>query len=378
MTQADNHPNQYQVCACCVMDITDPDIQFDLEGVCNHCRQCEQLMKICPTEVELKALVAEIKERGKHGKYDCIIGLSGGVDSSYVAYQVKELGLRPLAVHLDNGWDSELAVKNIENIARKLDFDLYTYVIDWEEFKDLQLAFLRASVVDIEMITDHAITAVLFNSALQWSVKYIISGSNMATEAIMPETWNHRKTDLRNIKAIQKLYGTKKIKSFPTASTYSILYYKRIRGIKVIRLLDFLAYDKQKAISVLTESLGWRQYGSKHHESVFTRFYQGYILPRKFGIDKRRAHLSALICSKQITRKAALSELEQEPYGLQTSLEDKSFVLKKLGLKEEEFDRLMEAPIRSHLDYKSDQPVVALLLRARSIAQRAFGKHRSS
>jgi len=373
-----SNPNHYQVCAHCVMDTTDSDIQFDSEGICNHCKQCVQLMKTCPTEVELNVLVSKIKERGKHQKYDCIIGLSGGVDSSYVAYQVKRLGLRPLAVHLDNGWDSELAVKNIENIARKLDFDLYTYVIDWEEFRDLQLAFLRASVVDIEMLTDHAITAVLFKNALQWGVKYIISGSNIATEAIMPRTWNHRKSDLRNIRAIQKLYGTKKIKSFPTASTYSILYCKYIRRIKMIRLLDFLPYDKQKAISILTDTLGWRHYGGKHYESIFTRFYQGYILPKKFGIDKRRAHLSALICSNQITRKAALSELQQESYDSHTFMEDKSFVLKKLSLSEEEFEQFMKAPMKSHLDYKSDQSAVALLLRARSIAQRAFRKHRSS
>lgn len=357
----DNIDGTYQICARCIMDTTDSEIEFDENGVCNHCKTYENVIKKFYQTNErdknmLDKIIHEIKAKGKDKEYDCIIGLSGGVDSSYAAYIAKKYSLRPLAIHLDNGWDSELAVKNIENIVKKLGIDLQTYVIDWEEFKDLQLSFFKAGVVDIEMLTDHAIAATLYLMADRMGIKYIINGNNLATESILPISWYHRKSDLRNIMAIQELYGTKEINNFPKASTLKQnFWYKKIKGIKSISILNYVPYNKKDASTILENELAWKYYGGKHYESIFTRFYQGFILPEKFGIDKRKAHLSTIICSKQITRDEALEEIKKEKYDSEMLDEDKKFVLKKLGLNEGEFERYMKTSPKSHLDYPSDE-----------------------
>lgn len=354
----------YRQCAISVMDtIADPDITFDEKGICNYYyeyqKAAEQKLYKDPGEGrrELEKIVQKIKDAGKGKPYDCIMGLSGGVDSSYVAILAHEYGLRPLAVHFDNGWNSELAVKNIENIVNRLGFDLYTYVINWTEFKDLQLSYLRASVVDIEAITDHAIFASLYRIAGEKDIKYILSGTNVQTEQTMPRTWNFAKSDHRNIKAIHKAYGTVPLKTFPFMDAKVKRYYMAVKGIQSISILNYVPYIKKDVKEMIKNQVGWRDYGDKHYESIFTRFYQGYILPQKFGIDKRKAHLSDLIFGRQITKEEALQKLAQPIYDKDMLKHDYDFVLKKLGLSEEEFKRIMSLPPRSHYEFDYEMPV---------------------
>lgn len=354
--------SQYQQCTHCILDNhDDPDITFDDEGICSYCRTYEEqalkfVKKDKDGEEELKNVIAQIKASGRSKPYDCILGISGGVDSTYLALKAKELGLRPLAVHFDNGWNSELAVNNIENIINRLGFDLHTFVVDWEEFRDLQLAFLKASVVDIELITDHAIITKLYQLAIKYKIKYILSGSNVVTESILPKPWIHDKRDHLHIRAISNLFGIKFPKTFPLF-TSALKWQVEWRGIKSISLLDLMPYNMEEVKAKITSELNWRDYGGKHYESVFTRFYQGYILPGKFKIDKRRAHVSNLICSGQITRNEALEELQKPAYDERTLKSDYEFVLKKLELSEEEFDKIMKAPVKKHADYPVEQSI---------------------
>ncbi|MEI7801601.1 MAG: N-acetyl sugar amidotransferase [Bacteroidota bacterium] len=352
-----NH--SYQICTRCILSTSDdPVIYFDEKGICNHCilydkMVQERILPLKEREKKLIQIVSEIKQKGKGNKYDCVIGISGGVDSTYVAYLVKELGLRPLAVHCDNGWNSELAVSNISNILKKLDIDLYTHVINWDEFRQLQLAYLKASVIDVEATSDHAIFATLYEAANKYNVKYILSGESFATEGYLPERWIHNKNDLINIKAIFKKFGAGKLKTFPTLGFLKKIYFEKIKKIQYIRILDQIEYNKTEAKRIISEKLNWRDYGGKHYESIITRFYQSYILPKKFHVDKRRSHLSTLICSGQLTREEALNEIEKpsiEPAKLQ---EDKTYVLKKFGLSNDEFENIMALPEVPHRNYPS-------------------------
>ncbi|MBC5991617.1 N-acetyl sugar amidotransferase [Pontibacter cellulosilyticus] len=343
-----------QICKRCVMDTSDGSIFFDENGFCNHCNDYIGKAEKALEYSDLELTIQEIKSK-KKGKYDCIVGLSGGVDSSYVALQAKKLGLSPLVVHFDNGWNSELAVKNIQNIVTTLDFDLYTLVVDWEEFKSLQLAYLRASVVDIEVPTDHAITGTIYRLASKYGIKYILSGSNIATESIMPDSWIYSKNDAINLKAINDSFGSIKLRTYPVFNFLDYTLATGLKGIKSVNILNYIPYNKDEAKKILTDELGWRDYGGKHYESIFTKFYQAYILPSKFNIDKRRAHLSSLICSGQITRQEALKELERPLYSEQELAADKEYVLKKLGLSEEEFENIMNLPVRSHNEFATDR-----------------------
>lgn len=353
---------QYRQCTRCILDThDDSEITFDKDGVCSYCRKYEeQELRYVKSgqagEEEIKKVVEKIKTYGKGRRYDCIIGISGGVDSTYLALKAKEFGLRPLMVHFDNGWNSELAVNNIENIINKLGFDLHTFVVDWEEFRDLQLAFLKASVVDIELITDHAIITKLNQLALEFKIQHILSGSNVVTESVLPKSWIHDKRDHIHIRAINKLFGTRALRTFPlftSALKWQVVW----KGVKTISLLDLMPYNKEEVKQIIADKLGWRDYGGKHYESVFTRFYQGYILPTKFKIDKRKAHLSNLICSGQITRENALEELKKTAFSEATMRSDYEFVLKKLGLSNDEFERIMKAPIKKHEDYPVEQSI---------------------
>jgi N-acetyl sugar amidotransferase len=355
-----NH--EYQQCTRCVLDQRDdPGITFNEQGVCSFCTSYDahesQVVRTGAEGArELHEIVAKIKAEGKGKKYDSIIGLSGGVDSTYLAWKARELGLRPLAVHFDNGWNSELAVSNIEHIVTRLGFDLHTHVIDWEEFRDLQLAFLKASVVDIEMITDHAILASLYQIAIEHDIRYILSGVNYVTESILPPSWIHDKRDHVHIRALNKLFGTIPLKKFPLLDS-TLKARAAWKGIQSVALLNYMPYVKADVKKTIMEKLQWRDYGGKHYESVFTRFYQGYILVNKFGIDKRKAHLSNLICSKQITRDEALAELAKPAYPPDLKDKDFEFVLKKFGLTRTEFDQLMKLPVRKHTDYPVDSDI---------------------
>lgn len=366
----------YRACVRCVMDTSDPDIHFGPDGVCNHCREYADIARrrLLPPDAaarRLEAVVDEIKHEGRDKSYDCLLGLSGGVDSSYVALQAKRLGLRPLAIHLDNGWDSETAVHNIERILRSLDYDLVTYVVDWEEFRDLQLSFLRAGVVDLELLTDHAITALAFRVAKEHSLRYMLTGNNVVTESVMPVKWTHRKSDLRNLKAIHRRFGRLPLRTLPTLGTLGVRWNQDVLRFRSVPVLDYLPYNKEEAMRQLATEVGWEYYGGKHYESLFTRFYQAHILPTKFGIDKRRAHQSALINSGQTTREAALRVLDEPLYDPALLATDKLYVSKKWQVSEQELDDLLNAPGVGHLTYPSDEVWVRSLLNLKAAGRRA-------
>jgi len=341
-------------------NIADPDIYFDKDGVCNYYHEYKeaekkQLFTGEQGKQKLNSLVAQIKNAGKGKPYDCLIGVSGGIDSSYVAWQVKQLGLRPLAVHLDNGWNAALAVKNIENIITRLNIDLYTLVVNWEEFKDIQLAYLRASVVDIEVVSDHAIFSTMYKLAKEKKIGYIISGTNLVTEHIMPPSWLYRKMDFANLKDIHNRYGTMKLKTYPTFNFRKQVYYSAILKLRPVSLLNYLHYNKEEAKETLKKELDWIDYGGKHYESVFTKFFQSYILPVKFHIDKRKPHLSTLICSGQLSRQEALAALEKPLWASAEIETDKEYVIKKLGLTKQAFEEIMNLPVQQHTAFKTDK-----------------------
>lgn len=348
--------SNYQQCTHCVMDtIGDPKIIFDEKGECNYCIDYEALKNAQVVEGEKATLMLqekcnEIKTAASGKQYDSILGLSGGVDSSYLAYLAKQQGLHPLCIHFDNGWNSEMAVKNIEQIVNKLGFDLNTYVINWDEFRDLQRAYFKAGVIDIEALTDHAIFASIYKLAFKTGIKYLLSGSNVVTEGILPHHWTHRKSDYINIIDIHRKHGSIPLKTFPFID-------KRIKnkirkwGIETVELLNMVPYNKALAKQILKNELNWQDYGGKHYESVFTKFYQAYVLPVKYNVDKRKAHLSTLICSGQITKEEALLELEKPLYRDEELKQDKAYIFKKLGFTEEEFDRMMKKKPVPHSAY---------------------------
>jgi N-acetyl sugar amidotransferase len=347
------------MCERCVLGTGDNcSISFDAEGVCNYCREFETRWARLPHNeadrtLALEAIVGRIRKFGAGRSYDSILGVSGGIDSTYLACIAGELGLRPLVVHFDNGWNSEIAVQNVENLVTKLGFDLQTYVIDWDDFREMQLAYLRASVIDIEVLTDHAIFGALYKIAMERKIPFILSGANEATEGILPSDWVYQKQDYVNIRSIYRSFGRRPLRTYP------FLNYRTKRriarsGIKIVELLNILPYNKEVAKATIQSELGWRDYGGKHYESVWTRFYQGFILPRKFGVDKRKAHLSTLINSGQVTKEEALRELQSAAYPAELLDKDYAFVLKKLGLSCAEFEELMDLPIRSHRDFETE------------------------
>lgn len=351
----------YQMCTRTVMDTTDPDISFDQDGVCNHALDFDARFKATvdaamagEREPELMALVDKIKRAGKGKPYDCVIGISGGVDSTYLIYQAVELGLRPLAVHFDSGWNSELAVDNIHNIVSRLGLDLVTDVVDWREMRDLQLSFVKAGVLNWDIPTDHAFGAVAFREAARYSIRYILSGHNLATESILPRAWVYNSADAVHLKAVQRTFGTTKLKSYPVMGFWRrYVWHGYVRPVYTVHLLNYMPYVKADAKQVIASELGWRDYGGKHYESVFTRYYQGSYLPKRYGIDKRKAHLTSLILSGQMTRDDALAALAEHDYPEDLERQDHEFIAKKLGLTPAEFDELIAAPRVDHRAYRN-------------------------
>jgi len=321
-----------QVCTRCIMDDTVKGITFDENGVCTFCHIHDELETSFPmndeTPKKLKELVNKIKKDGKNKKYDCVLGVSGGRDSTYTLYSAVKLGLRPLAVHFDNGWNSDLAVQNIKHACKKLNVDLYTHVADWEEFKDLQRSFLSSSTPDAEVPTDWVIFSVLFREAAREGVKYIIHGHSFRTEGTTPLTWTYM--DGKYVNYIHETFGTKKIRSFPIMTMFDYLYYTFFKRIRQIRLLYYLPYNESEILEKLTQELEWKNYGGKHHESNYTGFFQSYILTRKFNIDKRKLHYSALIRSGQMDRNSAIFKVQTDPYD--GGSEMANFCLKKIRL----------------------------------------------
>lgn len=351
----------YQICTKTVMDnIADPNIFFDEQGVCNYWYDYQKLAKKMllhgkEGEEELLKKIVEIKAYGKGKKYDCLIGLSGGVDSTYIAYLVKKYELRVLAIHFDNGWNSEIAVQNINNIISSVGCDLFTLVVDWEEFKDLQLSYLKAGVIDIEALTDHAIFATLNKLAKKNNIKYVLSGNNVETEAVLPRAWVFNKLDAVNITAIHQKFGKLSLKTFPLLSDLKKRYYRKFHQLEFVYPINYQQYIKEDVKTIIAKELNWKDYGGKHYESVFTKFYQAYILPTKFKVDKRKAHLSNLICSNQLTREEALEELKKPVYDALELEKDTEYVLKKFGLSQQEFSQIMATQPVPHSYFKYDK-----------------------
>jgi N-acetyl sugar amidotransferase len=342
------------------MDTTDPDIHFDDNGVCIHCTDFLSIRshynyKGVETDKNFLSLIQQIKQAGKGKKYDCIVGLSGGIDSSYVAFIAKREGLRVLGVHLDNGWNSEEAVLNIRNIARILGIDYESYVLDWEEFKEIQLAFLKASVPEADTPTDIAILSALHKVAAKYGVKHIISGGNFATEGILPKSWHYNAKDLTYFKHIHKKFGKGKIKFFPLFGFRTEMYYKFIKGIKMTYLLNFVPYNKDSAIEVLTKELDWKNYGGKHYESKYTGFIQSFYLVNKFNLDYRRATLSSQICVGSISRDEALEILKSPSFNEVTVEKEMEYISKKLGVSLAEFKSIIHLPGHWYKDYPNDE-----------------------
>lgn len=341
------------------MDTTDPFITFDARGFCNHCedyfvRARTLAYRGAESDRQRDMLVDRIKRDGRGKRYDCVIGISGGSDSCYVAYQAKLLGLRPLLVHMDNGWNSASAVRNIKQVVERLGFDYESYVLDWAQFRSIQVAFLRASVVDAEVPTDIAIPAALHELAAAHGARYVISGCNLATEGILPKSWGYNAKDTAFYHGIRKRFCDRDVSSLPTFGFSRELYFKLFRGIKTVYLLNYLSFTKDAAATTLERELGWIAHRGKHHESRFTAFLQGYILPVKFDIDYRKATLSTRICAGDVTRAQALRELESLPYDVAQIASDKSYVCKKLGLTLAELEAIMRLPPKTFRDYPND------------------------
>jgi N-acetyl sugar amidotransferase len=359
----------YQQCTRCVMDTTAVDITFDELGNCIYCTEFIERSnhtvheKLADKEIRLKKLVELVKDSGKGKPYDCIVGVSGGVDSSWTLVEVKRLGLRPLAVHMDNGWNSELAQNNIANLLRRLDVDLHTHVIDWDEYRGFMQAFFDADVIDVELLYDNAMLAVNYQQCAKYGLKYILAGTNLATEGMrMPYEWNWLKFDKRNIKAIARRHGIKRNNTFPMIGTAEYIWYHFVRGIRWTSFLDYLPYNKFQALDELEKQYEYKRYPFKHYESVFTRFYQGYILPGKFGVDKRKIHLSTLVASGQLTREDALKGIDGVPYSSEADMRsDVEYFLKKMKWTQIQFQEYMCRPKVSHDYYQSERRIWNLL-----------------
>lgn len=362
----------YQRCRNCVMDTSDSAIVFDADGVCDHCRNFER--RTLPNwdtgdagRRKLDALVRRTKEDGRGKPFDCIMGMSGGVDSSFLAVVAKEqLGLRPLIFHVDAGWNSQEAVNNIERLVDGLGLDLFTDVIDWEEMKDLQLAFFKAGVPHIDIPQDHAFFATMYKFAERHGIRHILTGANYSTECVKnPMEWIYFGTDTKQILDIHRRFGTRPLRKYPLSNILRHkLYLRYWKGIRVVAPLNFVPYDKEAAMQMLVTRFGWQRYPQKHFESRFTRFYEGYWLPTKFGYDTRKVQFSSLILTGQMTREQALAELAKPALDEQTASQDTHFVAAKLGISVAELQGYLHAPNRTFRDYASQHGVFWLGSRA--------------
>jgi N-acetyl sugar amidotransferase len=373
---------EYRRCTCCVMDTTDSRIVFDADGVCDYCNDYRKnILPSWKAKLEdstlLERTAQEIKRNTEGQKYNCIIGLSGGVDSSYLCYVAKELmGLNPLCYVCDTGWNLKVADDNIKRITEALKLDVYTEVVDWDEMRDLQLAFLKSQVPYQDLPQDHAIFAGLYNYAVSHGIKYVLTGANSATECIRPPIEWVYQNDLRFIKDVHRKFGTIKLKNFPMCSMVKYrLYYPLFKGMKRVAPLDMVEYDKEKVKAFLTERFGWEAYANKHYEDVFTRFYEGYYLPHKFGYDKRKCYLSNEILVGTKTREEALKELETPGYDAETMREDLEYIAGKLGITAEELQTIIDGENKTFADYKNSWGLIqfgTVVLRSLGIEKKKF------
>jgi N-acetyl sugar amidotransferase len=359
-----NTTKEYRICNRCVMDTSDMDIVFDEHGNCNHCNDFIQVLNQprydkAKSKEMLENLINRVKSGGKGKKYDCLVGISGGVDSCYTAYLCKQWGLKPLLLHMDNGWNSEIAVSNVKKVVDKLGLDYVSYVLDWKEFKEIQLGFLRSSIVDLEIPTDIAIPASLYKTASKHGIKYLISGGNYSGEGILPLTWGyHVMKDATLYKHIVKHYSKAKLKKVPIVGLFGEIYYKFFKGVKTLYPLNLVDYNKDEAREFLKKEFDWQDYGGKHHESRITGFWQSYAMPVKYNMDYRRATYSSQIISGQITREEALEKLKPLPYNPEKIEEDKRYIAKKYGISLEELEVYLNLPPKTYKDFPNDKKLI--------------------
>lgn len=376
-----NTGGAYRVCTRCLMDTTDPRITFDEHGMCSHCRHFDEVQSANwfpgpEGQPRLDAMIREIKDAGRGKEYDCIIGLSGGVDSSYLALKLKEFDLRPLVVHIDAGWNTELAVRNIESIVKYCGYDLHTHVMNWEDMRDLQLAYLRSGVANQDVPQDHAFFASMYHFSVKNRIKYIISGGNLATECVFPRAWHHSAMDAINLKDIHRRFGNSSLREYKTISFLQYYFvYPFVYGMRTVLPLNYMPYDKTQALAELVEKVDYKPYQRKHGESVFTRFFQNHYLPKRFGYDKRKPHLSSLVLSGQMTRDAALAALEEPLYDPVELAADIQYFCKKLRISREEFDALMQAPLRDATEFRNWNRLHATAKSAQGVVQRVTGRN---
>lgn len=351
---------EYQRCTIGLWDTSIPGIRFDEHGVSNYCRMQQSLMEQYPRGEkglkDWKDLVALMKKDGKEKNYDCIVGVSGGTDSSYLLHICSKYDLRVLAVNLDNGWSSDIAVSNIKKVSQSLNFDLETYVINYEEVKAVLRAYIFASLPWIDSPTDIAIKAALYKVAVRENVKFVLNGSDFRSEGKQPLVWTY--SDTNQLNYLVDKYSKIKLRTFPTQSLFSFFLYGFVHKIKVIRPLYFLSYKKSEAKILLKEKYGWEDYGGHHHENVFTKFVIAYWLPAKFGIDKRIITFSAQVLSGEISRDVAISILEAPPFDKDKIENDIAYVLKKLDYNRKEFDKIFASDNKFFYDYPSYYPLV--------------------
>lgn len=380
MTMQKTLQNNYRICTRCVMDTTDPEITFDKAGVCNHCRHFDEVTSKSwfPNEEgarRLSVILDSIRADGKHQTYDCIIGLSGGVDSCYLALKVNEWKLRPLVVHVDAGWNSELAVANIEKVVKYCGYHLHTHVVDWTEMRNLQLAYLRAGIANQDVPQDHVFFASMYHFATKNRIKYILTGGNTATECIFPESWHGSAMDAVNLKAIYRKYGDGRLKTYNTISFFQYYFwYPFIKKMRTVRPLNYIPYNKEDAIKEMERLFGWRYYGRKHGESIFTKLFQNYYLPAKFGFDKRRPHFSSMIVTGQLTREEALIQLKEPLYDAQELENDIEYFCKKIKITRKQFEEFTSAPPHHYTDFSNWNRRHQMLKSIQSSVARLLGR----
>lgn len=352
--------NEIKRCKIGIWDETVPGIKFSEEGISNYAEIQKHLMKDFPCgdsgKIDFERIINKIKYYGRKNIYDCLIGVSGGTDSSYLLHLAKKNGLKPLAVNLDNGWNSDIAVKNIKKVTTALGIDLETYVIEYEEIKDLLRSFMRAGLPWIDAPTDLAIQAILYKIARREKIKYILVGNDFRSEGKQPIEWTY--CDAFMLRYIHNKYGEVKLKTYPTLSFFKLIYLGYIRGVKMLSPFYYVDYDKESARKLLINEYDWEYYGEHHHENLFTKWAIGYWMYEKFGIDKRIITYSAQILNGKMNRDDVLELTSKLPYNKDTIVQETSFVMKKLEISQSEFDTIWESPCKSFKDYPSYYPLI--------------------